>query len=88
MLSQRQAALADYQKLARNLALAWPADAAPSAALLVRLLRRLGNAAQYYIPDRLLEGDGPSAEALVRLEAAGWISGNGGWYERVARPDR
>ena len=34
LLGQRQAALADYRKLARNLALAWPADADLSAALL------------------------------------------------------
>lgn len=34
VLGQRQAALADYRKLARNLALPWPADADPSAALL------------------------------------------------------
>ena len=45
-------------------------DGATSAALLVRLLRELGNAAQYYIPDRLLEGYGPSAEALVRIGRA------------------
>ena len=31
---------------------------------------------------------GDLAEALLRLEVSGWISGNGGWYERVARPDR
>ena len=42
-------------------------DGATSAALLIRLLRSLGVEAQYYIPDRLLEGYGPSAEALVRL---------------------
>jgi single-stranded-DNA-specific exonuclease len=42
-------------------------DGATSAALLIRLLRMLGLAARYYIPDRLLEGYGPSGEALVRL---------------------
>ena len=31
---------------------------------------------------------GPLAEAVQRLEGDGWIAGNGGWYERVARPDR
>ncbi|MEO6718174.1 MAG: single-stranded-DNA-specific exonuclease RecJ [Novosphingobium sp.] len=46
-------------------------DGATSAALLVRLLRDLGCAPHYYIPDRLLEGYGPSAEALVRLGSAG-----------------
>ena len=46
-------------------------DGATSAALLIRLLRDLGLAADYYIPDRLLEGYGPSGEALVRLARAG-----------------
>ncbi|MGC1271150.1 MAG: DHH family phosphoesterase, partial [Croceibacterium sp.] len=46
-------------------------DGATSAALLVRLLRMLGHDARYYIPDRLLEGYGPSGEALVRLGAEG-----------------
>jgi single-stranded-DNA-specific exonuclease len=42
-------------------------DGATSAALLLRLLRGLGVEGQPYIPDRLLEGYGPSGEALVRL---------------------
>lgn len=46
-------------------------DGATSAALLIRLLRMLGHDAQYYIPDRLLEGYGPSGEALVRLAGEG-----------------
>lgn len=46
-------------------------DGATSAALLVRLLRMLGTDATYYIPDRLLEGYGPSGEALVRLAEQG-----------------
>lgn len=46
-------------------------DGATSAALLLRLLDALGLPAQYYIPDRLLEGYGPSAEALVRLAEQG-----------------
>jgi single-stranded-DNA-specific exonuclease len=46
-------------------------DGATSAALLIRLVRLLGHEAQYYIPDRLLEGYGPSGEALVRLGEAG-----------------
>ncbi|GAB4482144.1 MAG: hypothetical protein OHK0018_13660 [Erythrobacter tepidarius] len=46
-------------------------DGATSAALLIELLRRLGHDAGYYIPDRLLEGYGPSGEALVRLAEAG-----------------
>ncbi len=46
-------------------------DGATSAALLIRLLRMLGHPARYYIPDRLLEGYGPSGEALVRLGQEG-----------------
>jgi len=46
-------------------------DGATSAALLIRLLRALGHDARYYIPDRLLEGYGPSGPALVRLAQEG-----------------
>ncbi len=46
-------------------------DGATSSALLIRLLRDLGVEAGYYIPDRLLEGYGPSGEALVRLGEQG-----------------
>lgn len=46
-------------------------DGATSAALLILLLRGLGLDARYYIPDRLLEGYGPSGEALVRIAAEG-----------------
>lgn len=46
-------------------------DGATSSALLIRLLRELGVEAGYYIPDRLLEGYGPSGEALVRLAEEG-----------------
>jgi single-stranded-DNA-specific exonuclease len=46
-------------------------DGATSAALLIRLFRALGHDAEAYIPDRLLEGYGPSGEALVRLGQAG-----------------
>jgi single-stranded-DNA-specific exonuclease len=46
-------------------------DGATSAALLIRLFRELGLDAGYYIPDRLLEGYGPSGDALVKLGAAG-----------------
>lgn len=46
-------------------------DGATSAALLIRVLRGLGHEARYYIPDRLLEGYGPSGEALVRLGQEG-----------------
>lgn len=46
-------------------------DGATSAALLIRLLRTLGHDARYYIPDRLLEGYGPSGEALVKIAKEG-----------------
>lgn len=46
-------------------------DGATSAALMVELLAQLGNDAGYYIPDRLLEGYGPSGEALVKLAEQG-----------------
>ena len=46
-------------------------DGATSSALLIRLLRELGVEAGYYIPDRLLEGYGPSGEALVKLGEQG-----------------
>ncbi len=46
-------------------------DGATSSALLIRLLRMLGHDARYYIPDRLLEGYGPSGEALVRIAEDG-----------------
>jgi len=46
-------------------------DGATSAALLIRLLGALGLDAGYYIPDRLLEGYGPSGDALVSLRESG-----------------
>ena len=46
-------------------------DGATSAALLIRLLRDLGLNASAYIPDRLMEGYGPSGEALVKLAEGG-----------------
>jgi single-stranded-DNA-specific exonuclease len=46
-------------------------DGATSAALLIRLLRQLGLEARAYIPDRLMEGYGPSGEALVRIAEGG-----------------
>ena len=46
-------------------------DGATSAALLVLLLRRLGVEPMVYIPDRLMEGYGPSGKALVELKARG-----------------
>ena len=46
-------------------------DGATSAALLTLLLRRLGNDPIVYIPDRLMEGYGPSGKALVELQRRG-----------------
>ena len=46
-------------------------DGATSAALLIRLLRGLGCDPAAYIPDRLMEGYGPSGEALVRIAQGG-----------------
>jgi single-stranded-DNA-specific exonuclease len=46
-------------------------DGATSAALLIRLLRDLGCSPGAYIPDRLMEGYGPSGEALVRIAEGG-----------------
>src|SRR6476646_9584800 len=46
-------------------------DGATSAALLVLLLRQLGAEPIVYIPDRLMEGYGPSGAALVELKGRG-----------------
>jgi single-stranded-DNA-specific exonuclease len=46
-------------------------DGATSAALLILLLRQLGCDPAAYIPDRLMEGYGPSGEALVRIAEGG-----------------
>ncbi len=46
-------------------------DGATSAALLTLLLRRLGIEPMVYIPDRLMEGYGPSGTALVELKNRG-----------------
>jgi single-stranded-DNA-specific exonuclease len=46
-------------------------DGATSAAVLVLLLRRLGAEPMVYIPDRLMEGYGPSGAALVELKTQG-----------------
>ena len=46
-------------------------DGATSAALLTLLLRQLGAEPMVYIPDRLMEGYGPSGTALVELKNRG-----------------
>lgn len=46
-------------------------DGATSAALLRRFFRALGTDVRVYVPDRLAEGYGPNAPALLRLKAEG-----------------
>ncbi|HET9398009.1 MAG TPA: DHH family phosphoesterase, partial [Sphingomicrobium sp.] len=46
-------------------------DGATSAALLTLLFRQLGVEPMIYIPDRLMEGYGPSGAALVELKRRG-----------------
>jgi single-stranded-DNA-specific exonuclease len=65
--------LADAVQNAESIAIFGDYDVggATSAALLVLLLRRLGAEPMVYIPDRLMEGYGPSGKALVELKARG-----------------
>jgi single-stranded-DNA-specific exonuclease len=65
--------LADAVQKAETIAIFgdYDVDGATSAALLVLLLRRLGTEPIVYIPDRLMEGYGPSGKALVELKARG-----------------
>jgi single-stranded-DNA-specific exonuclease len=65
--------LADAVQNAETIAIFgdYDVDGATSAALLVLLLRRLGADPMVYIPDRLMEGYGPSGKALVELKARG-----------------
>ncbi|MHB9881119.1 single-stranded-DNA-specific exonuclease RecJ [Pacificimonas sp. ICDLI1SI03] len=46
-------------------------DGATSAALLIRHIKACGGTVGHYIPDRLLEGYGPSASALSALKESG-----------------
>lgn len=46
-------------------------DGATSGALLIRHLRMLGLSPRHHVPDRLLEGYGPSGRALAALAEAG-----------------
>jgi len=46
-------------------------DGATSAALLLRFFEAVGGDASVYVPDRLREGYGPNAPALLRLKAEG-----------------
>ena len=69
----RQAARRRRRRRARRIAIFgdYDVDGATSAALLVLLLRQLGAEPIVYIPDRLMEGYGPSGKALVELKARG-----------------
>src|SRR5678816_3080289 len=68
--------LADAVERAETVAIFgdYDVDGATSAALLAILLRRLGVEPIIYIPDRLMEGYGPSGAALVELKRRGWGS--------------
>jgi single-stranded-DNA-specific exonuclease len=46
-------------------------DGATSSALLHRFITQAGGRVRVYIPDRIKEGYGPNAEALLRLQAEG-----------------
>jgi len=46
-------------------------DGATSAALLIRFLKAVGASPMLYVPDRIKEGYGPNAPALLGLKAAG-----------------
>src|SRR5579863_7988439 len=46
-------------------------DGATSAAVLLRFFAAVGGEASVYVPDRLREGYGPNAPALLRLKAEG-----------------
>ncbi len=46
-------------------------DGATSAAVLTRYFNSVGASSRIYVPDRLTEGYGPNAEALLRLAAEG-----------------
>jgi single-stranded-DNA-specific exonuclease len=67
------ARLADAVQKAERIAIFgdYDVDGATSAALLTLLLRRLGAEPIVYIPDRLMEGYGPTGKALVELKAQG-----------------
>nr|WP_276591835.1 single-stranded-DNA-specific exonuclease RecJ [Sphingomicrobium nitratireducens] len=72
-MDKAAARLADAIEKGEKLAIFgdYDVDGATSGALLTLLLRRLGVEPMLYIPDRLLEGYGPSADALVGLKQQG-----------------
>ena len=46
-------------------------DGATASALLVRFFAALGRETPVYVPDRIVEGYGPNADAMLKLKAAG-----------------
>jgi single-stranded-DNA-specific exonuclease len=72
-MDKAAARLADAVQAAETVAIFgdYDVDGATSAALLTILLRQLGNEPMVYIPDRLMEGYGPSGAALVELKRRG-----------------
>ena len=72
-MDKAAARLADAAECGETIAIFgdYDVDGATSAALLTLLLRRLGVEPMVYIPDRLMEGYGPSGAALVELKRRG-----------------
>src|SRR3546814_2733103 len=72
-MDRAAARIADAVQARENISIFgdYDVDGATSAALMILLLRDLGVEAVPYIPDRLMEGYGPSGEALVRFAQAG-----------------
>ena len=72
-MDKAAARLADAVEAGETIAIFgdYDVDGATSAALLTLLLRRLGVEPMVYIPDRLMEGYGPSGKALVELKSRG-----------------
>ena len=72
-MDKAAARLADAVEAGETIAIFgdYDVDGATSAALLTILLRRLGVEPMVYIPDRLMEGYGPSGAALVELKRRG-----------------
>jgi single-stranded-DNA-specific exonuclease len=72
-MDKAAARLADAVQAGETIAIFgdYDVDGATSAALLTILLRRLGIEPMIYIPDRLMEGYGPSGAALVELKRRG-----------------
>ncbi|MFA7440485.1 MAG: single-stranded-DNA-specific exonuclease RecJ [Sphingomonadaceae bacterium] len=72
-MDKAAARLADAVQRSENIVVFadYDVDGATSAAILIRALRAVGLAPGHYIPDRLLEGYGPSSNALLGLQETG-----------------